>query len=138
MGERVVLEMTNDIAELENLNQAVTEFCELHGISPKVMFAVNLAVEEIVTNIISYGYTDELVHSIVLSLCLKQETLLITVSDDAAAFNPLAIPPPDLDKPLAERDAGGLGIHFVRKVMDSVEYRRDEGRNVLMLCKKLL
>ncbi len=54
----------------------------------------------------------------------------------AVEFDPLEVPPPDLAKPLEEREIGGLGIHLVRSAMDAVKYRRSGNRNVLLLVKR--
>ena len=57
--------------------------------------------------------------------------LMVTVSDDGVAFNPLAVPPPDTTLPLEERELGGLGIHLVRNLTDEATYGRLGGRNVI-------
>ena len=98
--------------------------------------AVNLALEELVTNTISYGFTDAGEHVIRISLHLDGPDLHIRVEDDATAFNPLEREAPDLVTPLAERPIGGLGIHFVRTLMDDVRYERVGARNVLSMRKR--
>jgi serine/threonine-protein kinase RsbW len=60
----------------------------------------------------------------------------VEVEDDGRPFNPLEAPPPDIGKPLAEREVGGLGIHLVRKMMDELEYRRENDKNLLILKTK--
>jgi anti-sigma regulatory factor (Ser/Thr protein kinase) len=96
-----------------------------------------LVLEEVVTNIISYGYMDETVHSITVNITLENRDLTLLISDDAREFNPLEKPMPDLDAPLDERPIGGLGIALFRSIMDSVEYRRKNDRNILVLKRKL-
>jgi anti-sigma regulatory factor (Ser/Thr protein kinase) len=61
----------------------------------------------------------------------------VTVEDDGVPFNPLEATEPDLDRPLEERSIGGLGIHLVKNLMDDVEYRREAGRNYLVMRKRV-
>ena len=125
--------LRNDLAELQRLNQLVTEFAEHHGLPSELVFRVTLVLEEIITNVISYGYEDEMEHEISVRLSWEDPDMKIEVEDDSRPFNPLEAPPPDMVKPLAERPVGGLGIHLVREMMDKLEYRRENDKNLLVL-----
>jgi anti-sigma regulatory factor (Ser/Thr protein kinase) len=94
-------------------------------------------LEEIITNVISYGYKDGLGHEISVRLSWKDPNIKVEVEDDGRPFNPLEAPPPDMVKPLAERNVGGLGIHLVREMMDELEYRRESDKNILVLRTKI-
>ena len=128
--------LRNDLSELQRLNQIVTEFSERHGMPSELVFRVTLALEEIITNVISYGYDDQAEHEISLRLSWEDPFLKLALEDDARPFNPLEVAAPDIAKPLAERQIGGLGIHLVREMMDELEYRRENDKNVLMLKTK--
>ena len=104
--------------------------------SDATLFAVNLALEELVTNTISYGFADGSEHSITISLHVDGPDLHVRMEDDAKAFNPLESEGPDLDASLADRPIGGLGIHFVRTKMDDIRYERVGARNVLTMRKR--
>ncbi len=132
----ISIQIKNNLSELESLNKVVAEFAERHHLSSKVLFNLNLALEEILTNVISYGYDDNDEHQIIVRLFLEQGQLTVEVEDDGRPFNPLEAPEPDLNKSLEERSVGGLGIHFVRKLMDNLEYRRQEGRNLFLIRMK--
>ena len=136
MKEKVSIELKNDVGELERLSQILSQFGEANNLSAKVLFALNLALEEILTNIINYGYKDNYEHKIKLAISLEYDELTVKVEDDGQAFNPLGAPEPDIGKPLQDRPIGGLGIHLVRNLMDVLEYRRWEGRNILVMKKK--
>ena len=125
--------LRNDLAELQRLNQLVTEFAEHHGLPSELVFRVTLVLEEIITNVISYGYEDEMEHEISVRLSWEDPDMKIEVEDDGRPFNPLEAPPPDMVKPLAERPVGGLGIHLVREMMDKLVYRRENDKNLLVL-----
>ncbi len=104
--------------------------------SPKVVFHVNLVLEEILTNIIAYGYADSDEHYISIGIFLAEGELVIQVADDGRPFNPLEAPEPDLESPLEERPVGGLGLHLVRSLMHEFEYERNEGQNLLVMKKR--
>ena len=138
MSRRISVQLKNNISEIERLSQIVTEFGERHHLPPKVLFEVNLALEEILANIISYGYEANDEHQIVVTISLKNGELTAEVEDDGRPFNPLEAPEPDISRPLEERPVGGLGIHLVRSLMDGLEYRRQQGKNLLVMKKKVI
>jgi anti-sigma regulatory factor (Ser/Thr protein kinase) len=128
--------LKNDLSELQRMNQIVTEFAERHGLASELVFRLTLVLEEVVTNVISYGYEDSSEHEISLRLSWKDPHIEIEIKDDGRPFNPLEAPPPDMGKPLAEKQVGGLGIHLVREMMDELEYRRENDKNLLILKGK--
>ena len=132
---RLILELKNQLSELARLNQALTEFGERHHLALHVILDVNLALEEIVTNIISYGFNDKDEHCIRVSLSLNRGELKVEVADDGQPFNPLEAPIPDTKQPLEEISPGGLGLHLVRTLMDDVAYQRRPTGNVLVMRK---
>ena len=137
MGKVLEINLNNKLSELERFNRSLTEFGRQHGLAPKVVQDLNLALEEILTNIISYGYTDNCEHEIKVRLSMQPEEVRVDVEDDGQPFNPLAAPEADTTKPLEERTIGGLGIHLVRKLMDGLEHQRQEGKNLLIIKKHL-
>ena len=90
-----------------------------------------IALDEVLTNAISYAFPDGRRHDIEVRVEYHDGILAASVSDDGDPFNPLAQPLPDIHAPLADRKIGGLGLHLLRSMMDSVEYRRASGRNHL-------
>ena len=138
-GERkdaLEIRLANRLDQLETFNQEFAEFGRGHDLAPKIMHDINLAVEEILTNIIAHGYTDGLEHEIRVSLSVGPGEVRVDVEDDGQPFNPLDAPQPDLTKPLEQRAIGGLGIHLVRQLMDSFEYQRRETSNYVILKKR--
>lgn len=131
------LTLHNRLSELERLAHEVTAFGQAQRLPEPVSHALNLALDEIVTNIISYGYDDQAEHQISLRLSLQAGEVTVEVEDDARPFNPLEAPAPDLTAPLEERSEGGLGIHLARTVMDGLEYRRQNGKNYLVMRKRV-
>jgi anti-sigma regulatory factor (Ser/Thr protein kinase) len=135
MNATMELTLHNRISELERVSQAVESFAEAHQVPATVLHAINLCLDEVVTNIISYAYDDQTDHQITVRLALRAGELTIEVEDDGKPFNPLTAPEPDLYKPMEERQIGGLGIHLLRNVMDDIEYRRQQDHNLLIMRK---
>ena len=132
------LSLVNDLRNIAVAAEDIEAFCARHGLAEQIAFEVNLAVDELVTNTISYGYDDDEEHRIDLVLRLEGGALVIEIADDGRAFDPLQAPAPDIGASLQDRAIGGLGICLVHKTMDSVAYRRQDGRNVVTLTKRTM
>ena len=133
----LVLTIRNDLDEVSAAVKATTRFLEANNASPKTVFAASLAIEEIATNTIKYAYSDQNQHEITIRLCLTESALEIEISDDGDEFDPFAHPQPDPSLPSSQRTIGGLGIHFVRNMLDACSYLRRGGRNIVRLTKNL-
>jgi len=129
--------LKNELEEIRLLAEAIELWGEENGIPGKSLFQLNLALDELLTNTITYGYPEGGEHEIRLRLVPEGEKeLLIEIRDDGLAFNPLEVKAPDLKQDIEERPIGGLGIHLVRQMLDEIEYRRENGHNVLLMKKK--
>lgn len=141
-GPVTELHLRNEIVELERLHAAVDAFGAAHELPNRVVLALNLALDECVTNIVEYGYDDTGVHDIVIRLCMEVGTdgrgVTIQIEDDARPFDPLTVPAPRLDTSIKDRAVGGLGIHLVRRCIDTVAYERVGNRNRLLLRKRVV
>ncbi len=121
----------NEFPQMESLASALQQFAEEHNLAHGLVYKLNLAVEEMVSNIIKYGYDDAHSHEIGVHVSLEDGGATLRIEDDGHAFNPLDRPEPDTNKPLEQREIGGLGIHLVRNMCEDMRYRRDNGRNIL-------
>jgi serine/threonine-protein kinase RsbW len=130
------IRIASRLEDIGRLAAAVEAFGAEHQIPDPVVFAFNLALDEVVTNVISYAFTDVQEHPIDIHLQVTDGIMQAEVIDSGQPFNPMDAPAPDLDAPIEERRIGGLGIHIVREMMDSLEYRREGGRNILVLTKR--
>jgi serine/threonine-protein kinase RsbW len=133
--DRLSVKVSNDLSEIPRLAETIDTFCAGHGIPQKIVLDFHLALDEVLTNIISYAFRDAARHDIEVAMSYRDECLTIEIVDDGPAFDPLQAPPPDVTSALAERPVGGLGIHLVKKLMDGVDYRRQQDRNCLRLSK---
>lgn len=137
MSSELRLLLANDLDELPTAADQIDSFLEQHACSSEVVFAANLAVEELFTNIVKYGYDDTDHHKVSLLLSLAPGLLTIEIDDDGHEFNPFEHPSPDTNLPVEQRDIGGLGIHFVKNLLDSFSYQRRDGHNIVTLTKKM-
>lgn len=133
----ITIRLPADVKEIERLNRLVRQFGELHEIPSRPLYAVNLALDEMVTNCILYGFADTAGQTLTVHVETAGDTLVAQLFDEGRQFDPLTAPVPDLSAPLGERQLGGLGIHLMRTLMDRVEYRRDGAKNVLTLRKRI-
>ncbi len=126
-----------DASQLAALNRFLREFWTTAGLAPNWMRSFELALEEIFMNIVMHGSRPGIAPRVEVSLDLGTDAVTMTVEDDGPRFDPLSLPPPDVTASLADRRAGGLGVHLVRNVMDTVSYARIAGRNRLRMAKRL-
>lgn len=129
--------LKNDLDEIPALAEAIEIFAETQEIPARAVFQVNLSLDELLTNTISYGFPEGGEHEIMIELTLQGGTLVIEVQDDGQAFNPLEASEVDISQDLEDRAIGGLGIHLARKMMDEIEYNREVDHNVLVMRKQI-
>jgi sigma-B regulation protein RsbU (phosphoserine phosphatase) len=123
-------------AKLENLEKTIN-FVNSKLVNLKypsnLQNEIDIAIEEIFMNIANYAYKPQ-IGSVLISVSTDDKTL-IRFEDSGKPFNPLEHPTPDLEKPLTARDIGGLGVFMVKKIMDNVEYTRQNDKNILTITK---
>lgn len=128
--------IANRMAELDRLNAELDAFFGRAAIAEDTAFTIRLAVEEIVTNQIKYGFPAGGEHGIALSLRPEDGRWVLAVEDDGAEFDPLKAPEPNLSAPIEGRPIGGLGLHLVKAMTDHVVYTRANGKNILTVYFK--
>lgn len=119
----------NRLDDLARVTTEAIQFLEAAGIGAQAVYVANLAIEELATNVLKYGYDDQALHEILLRLELCPERVRMVLEDDGHPFNPLEAPEPDVHLPAEQRGPGGLGIHLVRKLAEQVTYERCAGQN---------
>ena len=129
------VDVKNRLSELAHVRAALAEFVGPHHVPPAVVLEVSLAVEEIVTNVISHGLAGDCDQLITVRFSWEAGVMTVEVEDEGQPFDPLQVAAPDITRPLDEREVGGLGVHLVRSVMDDVAYSRRNGRNVVLMKK---
>jgi anti-sigma regulatory factor (Ser/Thr protein kinase) len=130
--------LRNDLSEMRQIEQWIQTFAQAARLSPAARNAFDLALVEWITNVISYAYADAVGHWITIRFLASPDQARVEVEDDGRPFNPLSLPTVDTSVPLDQRPIGGLGVHMVRNLMDSVEYRRAEDRNILTMTRRIV
>ena len=131
MAATLTLTLKNDPSEIGRLVDLLEAFGPQSGLTDDATFKLTLALDEIVANVVRHGFDDDREHRIEVKVTVDDRTVTASVEDDGLEFDPREAPVPDLDLPIEMRKPGGLGMHLVKATMDSVEYRRQDGRNIL-------
>jgi anti-sigma regulatory factor (Ser/Thr protein kinase) len=135
-AHRDVIRLRNRLGELSRLHHFVNDFCLAARIVSEDSFALSLAIDELVTNSIVYGYDDDAEHEIVVGLSADADTVVIETEDDARPFDPTRAADVDVSADPGDRAIGGLGLHFVRRTMDEMVYERSGDHNRLVMKKR--
>nr|WP_275691078.1 ATP-binding protein [Paenibacillus aceris] len=124
--------------ELERLGAFLKGLSQSMDMDEQTLFQLNLVCDELATNIILYGYPpDERgLHAIRIDIGASADGWELCMTDRGIPFNPLLRASPRVDLSVDERGIGGLGIHFVKQVMDDIRYERLNEENVLMMTKR--
>jgi serine/threonine-protein kinase RsbW len=132
----IEITIVNQSSELARVAGLLDRLAAERHLAPGMVADMQVALDEVLTNIMKYAYTDNAEHEIHIRFRVFDNVLEAVIEDDGAPFDPLAIPAPDLSTPLHERRVGGVGIHFVMNLMDEVTYDRVGERNRFVLRKR--
>ncbi|MFO1058403.1 MAG: ATP-binding protein [Dongiaceae bacterium] len=137
-GAVLSVTIANRLSEIDRLIAEIEAFAARLGLPERLVQQTVLALDELVTNLVSYGYEAGDPGHVEVRLAVDGDSLTAEIVDDARPFDPLSAPVPDTTRPLEERPVGGLGIHLVRSLMDSARYERQPGHNRLVLTKRIV
>ena len=135
MEKKLVIK--NDISEISKLATFIGELSEELNFTPELNFNLNLVLEEAVSNVILYAYSKEVQKEINLLANISDNNLIFVLTDSGKEFDPTKVPDADVTLSAEEREIGGLGIFLIRQIMDTVEYQRIDGKNMLTMRKQL-
>src|SRR5258708_5728675 len=125
---------------LERIPEAcdfVVQAAEAAGLDERAVYYCQMAVDEWCTNVIEHGYKDENPRNHIEISCQSGDhALSMRISDDSPPFDPTDLPSEQPSKLIEEREPGGLGWFFIRKMMDEVHYEYYEGHNILTMIKR--
>ena len=129
--------LKNDMSELPVLRRHVENFAQTAGLLQDCLFEIILCLDELFTNIVSYGFDDDRHHLIQFTLQMDNDVLIIDVEDGGIPFNPLSKQEPRLPIDPKNIKIGGLGIQIVKKLTNDICYQRNRGKNHLTLKKSI-
>jgi len=136
MKDLFELEIEGKLENLSLIGDFIGDTMRSFGLDNHKIFDVQMAVDEACTNIIEYGYANE-VGMIDIACQRKGDGIIVVIKDRGKPFDPTSVQPPDLNASLEERKAGGLGIYFIKTLMDEVRYEFKEGKNVLTMVVRV-
>jgi anti-sigma regulatory factor (Ser/Thr protein kinase) len=126
-----------DFHEIPQLIDRLERFAEAGALPGQAMFKIQLALDELINNVIDHGYPDRPPGEISIHVAHSDDNVDIILTDDAALFDPFSVDTPDLDAGIEERPIGGLGVHLVRTLMSNARYSVVDGRNRVHLTLAL-
>lgn len=136
MSERLELMLHSSLDEIPRLVEAMEGFFESKDLPLRMGMDLVLAIDEMATNVISYGYGGRDDATFEVTATIDGGDVTVEIIDSGKPFNPLEIPEPDTHASLEDRPVGGLGVHLARRLMTRVEYRREAGKNRLVMLKR--
>lgn len=131
------LVLPNDIETIPQLNEFIDSVAEEVGLEMSLTMSLNLALEEAVVNVMEYAYPEGQKGDVEIEVTADQEWMTFVIMDTGIAFDPTMKEDADTTLSAEERPIGGLGIFLVRQLMDVIDYKRQDNKNVLTLQKKL-
>ena len=134
---RQSLTLPNDINTIPQLNEFIDGIGEELNLDMSLMMSLNLALEEAVVNVMEYAYPIDVQGNVTIEAIANDTYLVFIISDNGIPFDPTKKEKVDTTLSAEERSIGGLGIHLVREIMDSVDYEYRDCKNILTLSKKI-
>lgn len=135
--KQIHITLPNDVQTVPQLNIFVDEACEAAELDMSTTIKMNLAIEEAVVNVMSYAYPNGTKGAVDIDALVTDDELKFVISDKGTPFDPTQQAEVDTSLSAEERTIGGLGIHLIRQIMDTIHYEHTDDRNVLTLSKKL-
>ncbi|MCI8797516.1 MAG: ATP-binding protein [Dorea sp.] len=127
-----------ELGKLKDVNDFIVERLNELDCSPRAQIQLEIAIEEIFVNIAHYAYNPVIGKATVrMDVDEVANTVFLRFEDEGTPYNPLAREDPDITLGAEERGVGGLGIYMTKKSMDDVEYSYENGKNILVITKKI-
>ena len=134
---RQSLTLPNDISTIPQLSEFIEGICEELNLDMSITMNLNLALEEAVVNVMEYAYPIGVQGDVTIEAIANETCLVFIISDSGIPFDPTQKEEVDTTLSVEERSIGGLGIHLVREIMDFVDYKYRDSKNILTLSKKI-
>ena len=135
--KEIEIRILNRQEDMPRAVSMISRFVAENGLAPAMLHDLNVVIDEALSNIISYGYETDAEGEITIQLEHRQDEIVVQIEDRGRTFDPLQTVSPDLNATLRTRKVGGLGVHFMRSLMDNASYKRINGKNRLVLTKKI-
>jgi anti-sigma regulatory factor (Ser/Thr protein kinase) len=134
--QTVRIAIPSDLAALAVASETLKRFGADNGVPDKALVQLQVALDEIVSNVIKYAWPEGGSHELTISLTAQSGIVEIEIVDDGREFDPLSVPSPARPPKGRRPRPGGVGIHMTRKLIDGIEYVRTNGQNHIILTKR--
>ncbi|MFC2097621.1 ATP-binding protein [Bacteroidota bacterium] len=135
--EKQQIILINQLQEIKKILPFIKGIADISALEDLAINNFILVLEEAITNVIKYAFTDEEVHEIKLSFSKSNNVFSFVIEDDGIEFDSTKQEEPDVTLSAEERGIGGLGIFLIKQIMDEVNYKRENNKNILILSKKI-
>jgi len=133
MTDELRVSVSPRLSAVRSLAQMVEEFGDANELPDQQIYMINLALDELITNTVSYGLRGVSRPKIEITLQVSENRLVLTMEDNGRPFDPTRNTNPDLSSPVDERPVGGLGLHLIKTFADRVDYEYSDGKNRLVM-----
>jgi len=132
------VQITNQRNQIDTVRKLFDDYSKENKLTEKTSHDIQMALDELLTNIVSYGYEDTDEHWIDVHFNIDNGALTVEIVDDSKPYNILERDDPDLSLSMEDKPIGGLGVFLIKKLMSNVDYYTEKGKNHLVMTKELL
>lgn len=137
MSTHKTVRITNQRDQIDTVRKFFDDYSKENKLTEKTVHDIQMALDELLTNIVNYGYEDTDEHQIDIHFGVNDDAVKVEIIDDSKPYNILEKDNPDISLSMEDKPIGGLGIFLIKKLMSNVDYYTEEGKNHLVMIKEL-
>jgi anti-sigma regulatory factor (Ser/Thr protein kinase) len=137
MSTHKTVRITNQRDQIDTVRKFFDDYSKDNKLTEKTVHDIQMALDELLTNIVNYGYEDTDEHQIDIHFGVNDDAVKVEIVDDSKPYNILEKDNPDISLSMEDKPIGGLGIFLIKKLMSNVDYYTEEGKNHLVMIKEL-
>ena len=138
MSTHKTVRITNQRDQVDTVRKFFDDYSKENKLTEKTVHDIQMALDELLTNIVNYGYEDSDEHKIDVRFGINDDAVRVEIIDDSKPYNILEQENPDISLSVEDKPIGGLGIFLIKKLMSNVDYYTKEGKNHLVMTKELV
>ena len=138
MSTNKTVQITNQRDQVDTVRKFFDDYSKENKLTEKTVHDIQMALDELLTNIVNYGYEDSDEHKIDVRFGINDDAVRVEIIDDSKPYNILEQDNPDISLSVEDKPIGGLGIFLIKKLMSNVDYYTKEGKNHLVMTKELV
>ena len=138
MSTHKTVRITNQRDQIDTVRKFFDDYSKENKLTEKTVHDIQMALDELLTNIVNYGYEDTDEHQIDIHFGVNDDAVKVEIVDDSKPYNILEKDNPDISLSMEDKPIGGLGIFLIKKLMSNVDYYTKEGKNHLVMTKELV